>query len=198
MNALNATLFQWLNASASPPQWSVVLALVFGEYAIALVPAAVLAFWLRGGKPLRLAMLQASLAALLALALAQLIGAAWPHPRPFMVGLGHTLITHVADASFPSDHLTLLWAVAFSWVRVTRLRAVGIALALLGLPMAWARIYLGVHFPFDMLGALLVGWWAANATWLHHGTLALALFDWLDAIYLRLFATVVRKGWCVG
>ena len=27
------------------------------------------------------------------------------------------------------------------------------ALALLGFPIAWARIYLGVHFPFDMLEA---------------------------------------------
>lgn len=33
-----------------------------------------------------------------------------------MIGLGHTLITHAADSSFPSDHLTLLWAVAFSFL----------------------------------------------------------------------------------
>ena len=36
-------------------------------------------------------------------------------------------------------------------------------LALLGLPMAWARIYLGVHFPLDMVGAALV---AVLSAWL--------------------------------
>lgn len=44
-----------------------------------------------------------------------------------------------------------------------RLRMVGTTLALLGLPVACARIYLGVHFPFDMLGAAVV---AVLSAWL--------------------------------
>jgi undecaprenyl-diphosphatase len=72
-----------------------------------------------------------------------------------MIGLGHTLIPHVADSSFPSDHLTLWWAVAFSlccseaheW--------------LASLWRCWASHRLGahlpgVHFPLDMLGAIAV------------------------------------------
>ena len=80
-----------------------------------------------------------------------------------MIGLGNTLIPHVADSSFPSDHLTLLWAVALSFLMHQRPRFAGVFLALLGLPMAWARIYLGVHFLLDMLGAALV---AGISAWL--------------------------------
>ena len=53
---------------------------------------------------------------LVALLVNQLIGLVWQHLRPFMIGLGHSHLAHVADSSFPSDHLTLLWAVAFSLV----------------------------------------------------------------------------------
>lgn len=71
--------------------------------------------WFRGGEPTRKTMLVASASGLLGLLINQIIGLACLHPRPFMIGLGHTLIPHVADSVFfPSDHLTLWWAVAFS------------------------------------------------------------------------------------
>jgi undecaprenyl-diphosphatase len=38
----------------------------------------------------------------------QVIILLWQHPRPFVIGLGHTYLAHAADSSFPSDHLTLL------------------------------------------------------------------------------------------
>ena len=72
---------------------------------------------------------------------------------PLLIGLDHTLIPHVADSSFSRDHSTLWWAIAFGLVLQRGSRVVGVALALLGVPIAWARIHLGVHFPFDMLGA---------------------------------------------
>ena len=94
-----------------------------------------------------------------------LIGVAWHRPRPFMAGAGQAWITHAATSSFPSNHLTLQWTVAAIFLLDRRTRPWGIAVALLGLPMAWARIYLGVHYPGDMLGAfgmgvlvLLVAW----------------------------------------
>ncbi|WP_421377146.1 phosphatase PAP2 family protein [Paraburkholderia sp. DD10] len=80
-----------------------------------------------------------------------------------MIDVGHTFIPHVADSSFPSDHLTLWWATVFSVLMQQGPRRAWSALALLGISIAWARIYLGVHFPFDMLGAAVV---AALSAWL--------------------------------
>ena len=64
--------------------------------------------WLRGGNATRKLLLEATAAGLVGRLFAHIIGLAWQHPRPFMVGIGRTLIPHAADSSFPSDHLTLL------------------------------------------------------------------------------------------
>ena len=111
----------------------------------------------------RLSMRQAAYfagaAALVALALSGLIGLVWDRPRPFMAGAGQAWMTHAATGSFPSNHLTLQWTVAGVLMLARPTRPWGYLIALLGLPMAWARIYLGVHYPGDMLGALLMAGW---------------------------------------
>ncbi|TDR81495.1 undecaprenyl-diphosphatase [Paludibacterium purpuratum] len=157
MESLNHTLFLWLNAAPDAGLVPVALAMFGGEMLIWALPLMLLAGWLRGGAATRRVMLEVFAAALLALAVNQLIGAIWPHPRPFMIGLGHTLIAHAADPSFPSDHMTLMSVTAASlwlqgWRRAARLWAV------MALATAWGRIYLGVHFPFDMLGAIVVAY----------------------------------------
>jgi undecaprenyl-diphosphatase len=80
----------------------------------------------------------------------------WPRARPFVAGVGQAWMTHAATGSFPSDHLTAQWTLAGILLLQRSTYRWGVAVALLGLPMAWARIYLGVHYPGDMLGALWV------------------------------------------
>ena len=108
MESLNHTFFLWLNAPEHPSALALTLATFFAEQLIWAVPLLIGIGWLRGGEPTRKTMLVASASGLLGLLINQIIGLAWLHPRPFMIGLGHTLIPHVADSSFPSDHLTLL------------------------------------------------------------------------------------------
>ncbi|MEJ7138157.1 undecaprenyl-diphosphatase [Amphibiibacter pelophylacis] len=163
MESLNHTIFLWLNAPKHPGALTLAVAIFLAEQLIWTVPLLIGIGWLRGGESTRRTVLAAAASGLLGLLVNQLIGLVWPHPRPFMIGLGHTLIPHVADSSFPSDHLTLWWSAAFSLVLQRGPRRAGVVLSLLGLPIAWARIYLGVHFPFDMLGALAVG---ALSAWL--------------------------------
>ena len=194
MQAFNHSLFLVINAPSHPDTVILFTATLVAVYAIWLVPATLLLGWLRGGEHARGLMLQAAVSGLIALLLNQMIGLVWQQPRPFMIGLGHTFIAHAADSSFPSDHLTLLWAVAFSLRLNQRTEAVGFMLALLGLPMAWARIYLGVHFPMDMLGAALVAGGSAwlcfrNAHWFVEPCLR-----WLNPVYRRLFAPLIRRN----
>ncbi|MEO7106863.1 MAG: undecaprenyl-diphosphatase [Rhodoferax sp.] len=195
MEEFNQSLFLLINAPAHPAAVVLVLARLFAQYVILLVPLTLLAAWLRGTEHTRKLMLEAAASAVLALLMAQAIGLVWSHPRPFMIGLGHQLIPHVADSSFPSDHLTLMWSVGFSLLLHAESRAAGTLLTLLGLPVAWARIYLGVHFPLDMAGAALV---AALSAWLclrqAHWFVTPA-FPWLTATYRRLFAPLIRRGW---
>jgi undecaprenyl-diphosphatase len=195
MESLNQTLFLWLNAPEHPAALTSMVAILLAEWFIWMVPLLIGIGWLRGSESTRKAMLVATASGLLGLLVNQLIALAWTHPRPFMIGLGHTLIPHVADSSFPSDHLTLWWAIAFSFALQRGSRIAGIGLALLGIPIAWARIYLGVHFPFDMLGAVVV---AAFSAWLtvrgahwYQGAIYLFATD----IRRRLFGRLIALGW---
>ncbi|MGS1024402.1 phosphatase PAP2 family protein [Burkholderia glumae] len=125
----------------------------------------------------------------------QLIGTTWSHPRPFVIGLGHTLTPHAADSSFPSDHLKLQWSFAFRFLLRRVLRRDGIALALFGLSIAWSRIDLGVHFPLDMLGAIAVAAFSGVLT-LHEARWYLGPIYRLAArIHGVLFGRLIALGW---
>ena len=195
MQELNQTLFLFLNAPPNPHATIVLMAKFFAEVAIWAVPLTLVAGWLRGGNATRKMLLEATAAGLVGLLFAQIIGLAWQHPGPFMVGIGRTLIPHADDSSFPSDHLTLLWSVAFSLLMHPSLRWTGAVLAVLGIPMAWARIYLGVHFPLDVAGAAIV---AGLSAWLcvrQPRWFAGPVFQYANAVYRRLFAPLIRRGW---
>ena len=195
MSELNETLFLLLNAPEHPHVLLLTVAQFFSNYAIWVVPIGLVVGWLRGDEKTRKLLLEASASGFAGLLLNQLIGLVWQHPRPFMIGLGNTFIPHAADSSFPSDHLTLLWAVAFSFLMHQRPRSAGIVLATLGLPMAWARIYLGVHFPMDMVGAAIV---AGLSAWLclrEERWFMKYIFPLVNALYLLIFRPFIRRGW---
>lgn len=195
METFNRSLFLVINAPAHAGPLALAVALAFAEYAIWLVPATLAFGWLRGDDETRFAAIEAALAGMAALLMNQLIALAWWHPRPFAIHLGHAYLAHAADSSFPSDHLTLLWAVGFSLALHRQTRAAGVALSLLGVPMAWARIYLGVHYPLDMAGAALVAALSAQAAWRGGAPLTGALYRTATRLHSRLFAGPIRRGW---
>lgn len=198
MEALNRSLFVWLAAPAQPDPVALDLAIFFAQYLVWLAPVLIAAGWLRGDERNRKTVLLAAVSGVLGLVVNLLIARVWPHPRPFMIGLGHNLIHHAVGASFPSDHLSAWWAIAFSLLADARWRRLATSLALLGLPMAWARVYLGVHFPFDMVGAAAVG---AFSAWITRR----AARWYLDRCFLgalrlhrALFAPLIARGWLRG
>jgi len=159
MEALNQSLFLWINAPANPSPALVALAILFARWLIWLLPLGAVIGFIVSPPATRRILLAAGKATAWGVLISLLISHFWYHPRPFAMlpPLGHQLLAHAPDASFPSHHLTPWWAFAFCLCFYAHTRLWGWGLVLLGLPMAWARIYLGVHFPFDMLGAAVVG-----------------------------------------
>jgi undecaprenyl-diphosphatase len=94
--------------------------------------------------------------ALAAVAINQLIVALVAEPRPYAV-LPHILVLaqRSSDPSFPSDHAVLAGAVVAGLWRVSgRLRAVAVLAAAV---MAFARVYIGAHYPHDVFVGVFLG-----------------------------------------
>lgn len=184
MEQLNTQLFLWLNASGQSGPLQLWLTTFVAEWLIYGLPLLLVLLWVTGKRPARQAAVTATLSVLLALALGQLIGLLWPHPRPFMVGLGQTLLAHQPETSFPSDHATVFFTLGLSllWSGWRKLAA---WVLLIGTLVAWSRVYLGVHFPLDMLGALLLAIPCALVTprLLQYGQLGEKLLDRLERFY---------------
>lgn len=152
----NRALFLAINAPADLSGLSFAFALFASNYCVALLAAVLLWSWMHSEPAARQWLLTVASAAVLALSLNAVIGMLLPHPRPFMVPIGHTLIPHDPDNSFPSDHATLMWTFAFGLCWQPALRRIGFLAVLLATLTSWGRVFLGVHFPFDMLGSILV------------------------------------------
>ena len=95
-------------------------------------------------------------AAVLALGAGMAAGQLYSESRPFVSDPGtRLLISHSADNGFPSDHALVSFAVAgglFAWRWMAGL-AVSIVAAFIGI----ARIFVGVHWPLDIVGGAAIG-----------------------------------------
>lgn len=130
------------------------------------------------------AALWAPLGMLLAIAVNQPLGRLVHEARPYTV-LPHVLVLvpRSHDFSFPSDHSVMAGAVAAGvWLVSRRLGLVALAAALL---MAFARVYVGAHFPLDVVAGLLLG---AVVVLVGHRLLA----PLLRGLVLRLERTPLR------
>ena len=85
----------------------------------------------------------------------QLISHVWDRARPYDAHAGVVpLLTPSGDPSFPSDHATAAFSIAFGVFFVSR-RAGSFFLAFAGL-VAVSRVLAGMHYPSDVLASLAV------------------------------------------
>lgn len=82
--------------------------------------------------------------------------------RPWTVVEGLTALAEPGDAhSFPSGHTGAAFAAAWAWRKQLPRRWMGRAALFTAVLMGLSRLYLGVHFPTDVLAGALVGVFAA-------------------------------------
>jgi len=136
----------------------------------------------------------AGFSALIALGAAQLLAALWDRPRPYEAhpGDAHLLLAPSPDPSFPSDHASAAYAIAFAIL--LRHRKAGSLALVLATMVAVSRVALGTHYPTDVLGGAAVGGLAAALLWappvrrrLHR------LADWTGARYDRATRGAARS-----
>lgn len=155
MDSLNHSVFLALNAGAAPSSAVVFLAIVAAKALTFLVPLHLALIWIGGERAVRFVALAAVMALAIALVVNGVVGSLAYSPRPSVIGLGHTLVDPRPNSSFPSNHATVFFAYAATLALFGR-RTLALAFTGLGLVVAWAQIYVGIHYPGDMLGAAVV------------------------------------------
>lgn len=152
-------LFQTVNDLARATPWAHGLVLAYASYGLALFALLLLVGWWtarRCGPQSMAAALWAGGATLLAVALNQPLVAAFAEARPYTTHPGILVLAHrSADLSFPSDHAVMAGAVAAGLCLVSR--RLGATATIAALLMAFARVYIGAHYPRDVLAGLALG-----------------------------------------
>ena len=157
------------------------------QYALEVYALLFIVAWFTVPKPdtrHRHALVIMGLSAILALIINLLISHIWFRPRPFVTlskGTFTQFVPHTADSSFPSDttagsfgFAAGSWNHAQGWVNKS--------FTVLAILVAISRVYVGVHWPTDVLAGMTVGIISARIMW-KFNTLAEPLTD----LGLRLF-----------
>ncbi len=112
MPSWNTTLFLLLNAACRPGPVLQGLVVAVAGIPVLLAPVLLACLWVWGLPARRAALIAAGAGVFARQGINLLLGLVWFDPRPFMAGIGHTWLDHVADNGFPSDHATLAWGLS--------------------------------------------------------------------------------------
>ena len=142
------------------------LAMQLPAIAVVLVALTFLVPWARRRWERRSGAVLATASAALALLVNQPIAHVVDRTRPYLAhpAHAHLLITRSHDPSFPSDHATGAFALAFAlWLYD---RTIGAVLLVLAAVLSFSRVYVGTHYPGDVVAGALIGMAVAAALYL--------------------------------
>jgi membrane-associated phospholipid phosphatase len=133
---------------------------------VVLVALAFLVPWRALRVERRVGAVLATAGAGLGLLVNQLIAHGVDRARPYEAhpAHAHLLIARSGDPSFPSDHATGAFALAVGiWLYD---RTLGSILLVAAAIVAFSRVYVGTHYPGDVVGGALIGTAAVVVLWL--------------------------------
>ncbi|MDQ0199035.1 undecaprenyl-diphosphatase [Neobacillus ginsengisoli] len=152
---MNYKLFQAINQNAGHHPFLDGLMVFVTQNALIVYAIVLLLMWFVGKEKYKYTVVFAAITGALGLFINLVIGHIYYEPRPFVTHKVHLLIQHAKDASFPSDHTTGAFSLALAVL--LRHRKIGFGMLLFAILTGISRVYVGHHYPFDVLGSIVVG-----------------------------------------
>lgn len=161
----NVNLFRTINDLGKQYTYLNPVFEFIAEYMVYFLCLSVITYWFTRAHKNRIMIISAGIAFLLAEIIGKLAGEVHSNNQPFAeLSNVSKLIEHSIDNSFPSDHTILFFALSFSfWLFGKRLGILWIILAFL---VAFSRVWVGVHYPADVIVGGGIGITVAFITYL--------------------------------
>ena len=194
LDQLNLYQFHILNVPDQASIWMINYASLIAHDLVYLFLLIFAIAWFRGSYEVKTGIIKAFIFTAITLLMSEVLSAVLNTPRPFVMDVGRTLIEHAPTGSFPSNHMSIFSGIAFAYYFSPQ-RDLGRILIWTAWLVAWSRVYVGVHFPIDMLGAFLMAitvnlaglplWWKYENQ----------IMNFILGIHYWLFSPLIRMGW---
>ena len=194
LDQLNLYLFHLLNAPDQASIWMINYACLIAHDLVYLFLLIFAIAWFWGSDEVKTGIVKAVIFTAITLSMSEVLSALLNTPRPFVMDVGRTLIEHAPTGSFHSNHMSIFSGMALAYYFSPQ-RDLGRILLWTAWLVAWSRIYVGVHFPIDMVGAFLISlmvnlaglplWWKYQDKLMH----------FILNIHQFLFAPLIRMRW---
>ncbi|MFF2879096.1 phosphatase PAP2 family protein [Gottfriedia sp. NPDC057991] len=183
---MNYSIFKLINSFAG--KWPSLdnLMIFLSKSAILIVIGLLCYLWIQKGSERKHTAFYIALTLILALGGNFIIHQFYYHARPFVNHHVTKLISHSSDSSFVSDHGTLVFSTALILLlRKDRLGMVSLVWAIL---VGISRIFVGVHYPFDIIGAFILAGIVAIVV-----LKTSSLTEPLMKILLKIYERIIKK-----
>jgi undecaprenyl-diphosphatase len=152
---MNYEIFQAINHNAGHQPFLDGLMVFFTQFAFPCFALVLLLMWFLGKEKEKYTVVNAVITAVIGLVINFILGHIFYENRPFVTHHVNLLVQHVKDSSFPSDHATGTFSIALA-ILWRKHRKIGIGMLLFALCTGISRVYVGNHYPFDVLASIIV------------------------------------------
>ncbi|MGE7940061.1 undecaprenyl-diphosphatase [Bacillus paramycoides] len=129
--------------------------IIFAEYVQYAFALLIILLWIKNKTNFRVMVLQSIFAITFAYCINRIIELFIYRERPFISHNIKQLVDHAANSSFPSDHATAAIVIATTlWLSAYHSKYIWFILAL---GVAFSRVWVGVHYPLDVIAGILHG-----------------------------------------
>jgi len=159
LSSYNHLLWSAINAPATFISVPFLLALAIAEWGIYLVPASLATLWILGNRATRATSVKALVTTIAAVLLSEMITLLWKYSHPEAeFGSHHLHPSIISHGLTPSLAIAITLAAGLSlWTaKAIKAKWLGVFLLILSLAAGWARIFLGMYYPLDIVGAGIV------------------------------------------